>query len=153
MRRHLLEVMKHYVLEVLKIDGNSIDDIETKLCEGRSGVGFDRAPKLPVQPIKPPIHGVRLLHPLSRWVGRETDHCHNLLARLRISGAISILPYAFMKCTGRILTVSNQTTYIFSRRRSQRSKSTQHLEWAVSKRKYILNSEFCLLRCMRTVRI
>jgi len=32
MRRHLLEVMKHYVLEVLKVDWNSIDDIETKLC-------------------------------------------------------------------------------------------------------------------------
>jgi len=139
MRRHLLEVMKQYVLEVLKVDGNSLDDIETKLCEGRSGVGFDRASKLPVQPTEPPIHVVRLLYPLLWRAGREIDYCHNLLTRLRMSGAIPILPYAVMICTGRILTVSNQTKYLFIRRRSQCSKSTQHLVWAVSKRKYILH--------------
>jgi hypothetical protein len=50
MWRHLLELTKHYVLEVLKVDGISIYDVETKLCEGRSGVEFDRASKLSVQP-------------------------------------------------------------------------------------------------------
>lgn len=108
-----------------KVDGNSIEDIETKLCVGRSGFGFDWGSKLPVQPTQPPVQGVRLLSPPLRGTGRETDHCHNLLKRLRMSGAIPTLPYAFMMCTGSYLTVSNQTTYIFfSRRLPQCSKST-----------------------------
>jgi hypothetical protein len=91
MRRHLFEVMKRYVLEVLKVDGNSVDGIETKQCDGRSGVRFARASKPPVQPTQPQIHGV-LLSPSLRRAGSETDHCHNLLTRLRMSGAIPILP-------------------------------------------------------------
>jgi hypothetical protein len=104
MRRHLFELMICYALEVLKSEGNSVDGLETKLCGGRSGVGFARRSKPPVQPTQPPIHGA-LLSPSLRRAERETDHCHNPLTRLGMSGAIPILPYAFI-----MFTVNNQMT-------------------------------------------
>jgi hypothetical protein len=51
MRRHLLEVTKHYVLEVLKVDGNNMDDIETNYAKEDQGLDSIERPNCLCSPI------------------------------------------------------------------------------------------------------